>query len=285
MALSSSNRPLVQTPRENEFCFVSGLPRSGSTLLSAILAQNPSFHGGMTSPVATLFKAIIGSVSAGSEISHLVTTAQRQRLLTGLFESYYADVPEMVTTVFDTNRSWTAHLDALVKLFPKTKVLCCVRNVAWVMDSLERQFRSNAFDNTGLFSNATERSTMVSRLETLAQPNRMVGFSLAALQEAIYSEHAHRLMIVDYDKLVSAPKQVMSQIYRFLDEAEFPHDFENVTYDAQNFDAQLGLEALHTVHKRVEPRPRPTVLPPEFFARFEAMNIWDAVRTKPEKSM
>jgi len=33
--------------------FISGLPRSGSTLLSAILRQNPRFYAGMTSPVAT----------------------------------------------------------------------------------------------------------------------------------------------------------------------------------------------------------------------------------------
>jgi sulfotransferase len=31
--------------------FISGLPRSGSTLLSAILRQNPRFHAGMTGPV------------------------------------------------------------------------------------------------------------------------------------------------------------------------------------------------------------------------------------------
>ncbi|MBD9680249.1 sulfotransferase, partial [Pseudomonas sp. PDM18] len=33
------------------FHFISGLPRSGSTLLSAILLQNPRFHAGMSSPV------------------------------------------------------------------------------------------------------------------------------------------------------------------------------------------------------------------------------------------
>ncbi|MEG3936419.1 MULTISPECIES: sulfotransferase [unclassified Microcoleus] len=31
--------------------FISGLPRSGSTLLAALLRQNPRFHGAMTSPL------------------------------------------------------------------------------------------------------------------------------------------------------------------------------------------------------------------------------------------
>src|SRR3569832_2806671 len=38
-----------------KYHFISGLPRSGSTLLAALLLQNPRFHAGMTSPVGTLF--------------------------------------------------------------------------------------------------------------------------------------------------------------------------------------------------------------------------------------
>jgi hypothetical protein len=34
--------------------FISGLPRSGSTLLSALLRQNRRFHASMTSPVGSL---------------------------------------------------------------------------------------------------------------------------------------------------------------------------------------------------------------------------------------
>ena len=64
--------------------FISGLPRSGSTLMGAILRQNPRFSAGMSSPVASLFEGIIAQVSAGSEISTMVNTAQRGRLLRGL---------------------------------------------------------------------------------------------------------------------------------------------------------------------------------------------------------
>ncbi len=72
----------------------------------------------------------------------------------GLFDSYYVDREEPV--IFDTNRSWTAQLPALRKLFPAAKVICLVRDVAWVMDSLERQFRDNAFEHTRLFNNPAE---------------------------------------------------------------------------------------------------------------------------------
>ncbi len=41
------------------FHFISGLPRSGSTLMGAVLKQNPRFHAGMSSPVASLFDTLI----------------------------------------------------------------------------------------------------------------------------------------------------------------------------------------------------------------------------------
>ena len=254
------------------FHFISGLPRSGSTLTAALLRQNPRFHAGMSSPVAGLFEGVIAQVSAGSELSTMVNQEQRQRILSGLFESYYADQQNPV--IFDTSRSWTANLPALMKLFPQAKLICTVRNVAWVMDSLERQFRENAFENTRLFNNAGERSTVYTRVEAMAGANRLVGYPWHALREGCYSEFADRLVLVDYDLLVARPAGVMKLLYEFLGEEPFEHDFDAVEYDAPAFDAQLGLDGLHRVHKKVEPRPRQTILPPDLFERYSKLSFW-----------
>jgi len=48
------------------FHFIAGLPRSGSTLLAALLRQNPRFQAGMTSPVGALFAGVVGQFSACS---------------------------------------------------------------------------------------------------------------------------------------------------------------------------------------------------------------------------
>ena len=149
-----------------KFHFISGLPRSGSTLTSALLRQNPRFHAGISSPVAGLMDGIIAKVSAGTEMSSMVTQEQRARILKGLFENYYANTEQEV--IFDTNRTWTAQLPALMKLFPESKVICLVRNVSWIMDSMERQFRENAFEHTRLFNSPAERSTVYTRLDALA---------------------------------------------------------------------------------------------------------------------
>ena len=71
-----------------EFFFISGLPRSGSTLLSAILRQNPEFYADISSPVLGLVTSII-NVITGSESNHLIDEDRRKQILKDVFEAYY----------------------------------------------------------------------------------------------------------------------------------------------------------------------------------------------------
>lgn len=253
--------------------FISGLPRSGSTLLAALLRQNPRFHAGMSSPVGTLYSGILNQLGAGSEFGPVVTTDQRRRIARGLFDSYYAD-QDGHDLIFDTNRMWCAHMPALMDMFPGAKVIACVRNVAWVMDSIERRYRANPFEVTRLFTDPVERNTVYSRVETLAQRNRLVGYPWTALKEAFYGEHAASLLLLDYDLLAQAPQQVMKLLYKFLDQPAFEHDFEQVSYDAPEFDEALGLHGLHKVRARVSLERRPTILPPDLFEKYSQLSFW-----------
>jgi sulfotransferase len=255
------------------FHFISGLPRAGSTLLAALLQQNPRFRAGMTSPVGTLFSTLLNQFGAGSEFGPVITKDQRRRLLRGLFHTYY-DEPSPHPVVFDTNRLWCAKLPALLDLFPDTKVIACVRNVAWVMDSIERLVRADPFETTKLFSDDTERNSVYSRVDTLAQRNRLVGFAWSALKEAYYGEHAASLLVVDYDLLAQSPDKVMRLVYEFIGEPWFAHDFDHVAYDAPAFDQALGLAGLHKVREKVAVESRRTVLPPDLFEKYAALSFW-----------
>lgn len=254
------------------FHFISGLPRSGSTLLAAILRQNPRFQAGMTSPVGNLVAGVLNQVSAGSEFAPLVNRRQRRDLLRGLFEAYYKEQSRPV--IFDTNRQWCAHMSLLLDLFPGTKVIACVRNVAWIMDSIERVYRADPYENTKLFAGNPSRSTVYTRLEGLMQHEQLVGYAWAALREAYYGEHAASMLLVDYELLTRAPQQVLPLVYDFIGEKYFEHDFEHVEYDAVDFDMQLGTPGLHTVRAKVEYRARPTVMPPDLFEKYSKLSFW-----------
>lgn len=262
----------LPTASEQKFHFISGLPRSGSTLLSGILLQNPRFHAGMSSPVASLCNAVLGQVSAGSEFATVVSRDKRRALLRGLFDAYYSDVGREV--VFDTSRSWCARMPLVRDLFPEAKVIACVRSVAWIMDSFERLYRADPYEHTRLFGSAGVRGTVTSRLEGLGQHEGTVGHPWAALREAFYGEHASSLLLVDYELLARAPAKVIPLVYDFLGEPHFAHDFDNVEYDAEEFDTRLGAPGLHKVRSRVEYKPRQTIIPPDLFDRFDKMSFW-----------
>lgn len=253
--------------------FISGLPRAGSTLLAALLRQNPRFHAGMTSPVGSLFTGMLAQFSAGSEFGPVIDRDTRRRLLRGLFDSYYADHADK-DVVFDTNRLWCSRLPAVLDLFPQAKVIACVRNVAWIMDSVERLYRADPYEHTKLFADETERNSVYSRVETLAQRNRLVGFAWSALKEAYYGEQAGSLLLVDYDLLARAPERVLRLVYDFIGEPWFEHDFERVAYDAPAFDEALGVRGLHKVRPQVAVETRRTVLPPDLFEQYAKLSFW-----------
>ena len=252
--------------------FISGLPRSGSTLLSAILKQNPRFIAGMTSPVSTLFRGMEDVTSTRVETSIFLTEEKRKEILKGLFETYYRkDWNDK--TIFDTSRMWCARTSVLANLFPDSKIICCVREVGWILDSFERLYRKNQHKPSGIYNYDTA-GTVYSRTWGIADGNGVLGYALNALKEAYYSEESGRLILVDYDKLCQDPRGVIENVYKFLDEPVFEHDFNNIEYSAGEFDKQFGAEGLHDVRGKVEWKPRKSIIPPDLFMRFREDNFW-----------
>ncbi len=64
---------------------------------------------------------------------------------------------------------------------------------------------------------------------------------------------------------------MLGEIYDFIGEPWFDHDFDNVEYCA---DLALGAPGLHSIRRKVEFVPRPTVLPPQLFHRFDDDIFW-----------
>jgi sulfotransferase len=256
----------------NGIHFISGLPRSGSTLLAAILRQNPRFHAGMTGPVGAMYMALETAMSRRNETAVFIDDVQRRAILKGLFASYYETIhPQKV--VFDTNRVWCTKLPALVELFPAARCICCVRNIGSIMDSIERLVRRNAFELSGMFG-FEPGGTVYTRVNRLASSDGLVGYALDALREAYFGEQASKLILVEYQAVARAPHDTFRILYEMLGEPFFEHDFENVEYDADVFDSALGARGLHAIRPKVEWVDRQTVLPPGLFERFAGDMFW-----------
>jgi sulfotransferase len=260
--------------------FVAGLPRSGSTLLSALLRQNPRFHAAVTSPVAALVQALQQKMCGNSEFASFFDDRRRADLLRGLFDAYYGqDTSRQVH--FDTNRTWTGKMALLEELFPDSRVICCVRDVGWIIDSIERMLNKNPLQYSRIFD-FKPGSSVYARADILMNPDSgLIGHAWSTLREAWFGDLARRLIIVRYDQLAADPKRVLDGIYAELGEPPFAHQFTDIDYDEPAYDADLGLPGLHKVHSKVEPLKRPMGIPPDLFARYAESSFW----ARPEMNL
>ena len=256
-----------------KFHFISGLPRSGSTLLSAILKQNPRFSAGMTSPVGLLCSSLLPNMSGATEFPMFFNDEKRARILRAVFDAYYAD-QESTSVVFDTNRHWTSRMALINQLYPGSRVICCVRNIGWIIDSLERAIRKNPLQQSRL---AGEKgvSTIYSRIDGFMNADSgIIGFPWSALREAWFGDQASNLIVVPYDRLASAPEEVIKQLYEQLGEPLFPHTFDNLEFEEEEYDQRAATPGLHKVRREVKLEKRDPIIPPDIFKKYDNSNFW-----------
>jgi sulfotransferase len=234
----------------------------------------------MTGPVAQLCGLVHQTIAGTGEFSVLFDDERCAQMLRGVFETYYRHV-RAGSVVFDTNRTWTAKAALLGTLYPECKIICCVRAIGSVLDSLERVRLQNPLKLSRLYANQTVDS-IYARVDALMNAETgLVGLAWSTLREAWFSEAASRLITVPYDVLVKTPERTLRRLYAALDEPYFEHDFQNVSYEAPEYDDNLRTPGLHTVRRVVEYRePRP-VIPPDLLAKYAKSHFWETPELNP----
>ena len=103
------------------------------------------------------------------------------------------------------------------------------------------------------------------------------------LPEKLPLKSAGKLMLLRYETLTERPFEALKALYDFIGEQYFKHDFENIEFDAGEFDARLGTPGLHRVGRRVRAARRETILPLDLFRRYDGDNFWNDAGLNPRK--
>lgn len=245
--------------------FISGLPRSGSTLLASILRQNPKFHASIMSPVGRVITDALVSMSPENEAHSFISEKQRRDVLTGIFDSFYKPLHKKV--IFDNNRRWTCNASGLATLYPGCKIICCVRSPAAIVDSFERLTRANPLALSKVYGTQANL-TVYQRTSEIMSGEGVVGFALNGLRDAFFGPERARLCIVNYDDLCRFPSHVLSDIHKVIGEDPFPYDFDNIESipGSEKFDEQIATPGLHDLKPKVIYEGRMSILPPDLFA-------------------
>jgi len=262
-----------------QYFFISGLPRSGSTLLSAILRQNPDFYSDISSPVKELLTTTIDILTA-DENSGNISEDKRIAILKHIVDGYYSHINTSV--VFDTSRAWTSSTSLLKKLFPYTKIICCVREINWILDSFERIAAKNCLYTNSFIDNDAQ-SSVETRCNLLMDPTR-AGTVIKPwywLQEGM-ALNPDMIYLVDYKHLCKNPKETLEGIYKFINRPYFNHDFNNVEYENETYDRSCNMKDLHTVRKKVEWVERKHILPNYVLDKYTKKDFWKEMTIRYE---
>ena len=252
-----------------KFHFITGLPRSGSTLLSAILKQNPRFHASITDPLATMIKGVIETSQNGPGMKYEVPLERRINTIKGLFNGFYEHIDRPV--IFNTNRAWTLLTSQIDRVFPDARFIICVRDIARVIDSFETIHRNYPL-NTNTVTNNMD-GTVYSRADTLMTNEGIIGFPFLGIKQAITGNEQHKLFFVEYDQLCQRPDLIISSLYKFLEEPTFEHDFNDIKGEWDEYDKEIGVP-MHKLYTRVQYRPRKFIIPPDIIQKYSNMEVW-----------
>jgi sulfotransferase len=251
--------------------FITGLPRSGTTLLSTILNQNPRFEASISGPLARFTRAIIQESSSQGGYKFECPPEKRKKLINGLFENYYDDQTKEVA--FNTNRGWGLLLPTIKDLYPDSKIIVCVRDIGWILDSFEVLHRKNPYTFSSMFS-PEENINVYTRCETLLNPGKSLGFAYNAVKQTITSEYKTSVMVINYDDLSKKPEFIINSLYKFIDEPIFNHNFDDVESSYDEFDNDIQLPGLHSTRKKVQFIPRESIIPPDIWNTVNGMEVW-----------
>lgn len=254
-----------------QYHFISGLPRSGSTLLTSILNQNPRFHSTISNPLARFVRSIIIESHAGPGYHLQCHESKRIELIQALIKTYHGEYQSEVC--FNTNRGWTNLLPQLEQAFPSSKLILCTRDIRWILDSFEKLFKQNPFVLSKMYSEY-EAETVYTRSYALMSPGHTVKFAYDSLKEAISGPQKRNIFLVDYEFLCKNPERLMKALYNFIEEPYFEHDFDNVETTFDEYDQDAGIKGLHTIRKQVKFIEREPILPPDLWNEFANLEVW-----------
>jgi sulfotransferase len=243
------------------FIGLSGLPRTGSTLLSAILSQNPEIHAEGNSAVCQLMWdmqcSIYGTCNEQLTASNRLNTGIE--LIKNIPNIYYKDIT--ASTVIDKCRSWTLpdNMAMLNKYFEhKPKVIVLERPLIEIVRSFVALRQANNYQGDpeeGL-------------LDTWSEP---IMRSYEGVKWA-KSNNNGEFLFVQYNDLINNTKSTIDTIYEFCELESFEHDFNNIVNKHPENDEVYGMLGQHDIRPTINKRDLDVKLSKEIIAKCESLS-------------
>lgn len=222
------------------FIALSGLPRTGSTLLSSILSQNPDIHAEGNSAVCQLMwdMQISCEYTASQQITANYRFNTQDDLVSSIPGIYYKDVE--ANNIVDKCRSWT--LEPNMKMIRRyirkdPKVIVLTRPIDEIVESFVRLRKLNGW--TDNFEEGL-----------LDKDSEPIMRSLNGVEYALNNNNGE-FIFIEYNDLVLHTNDVIKSIYDFCDIEYFDHNYNKIVNKYHENDKIYGLIGQHDVRPQI----------------------------------
>jgi sulfotransferase len=241
------------------FYFLSGLPRSGSTLLTALLNQNPNIYASQTTDLATSMLVYESQIQFYESVAAEINTNSYYQVLNNMGESFYSHIDKPI--VIDKSRLWGNEetLKFANLLNADVKIICTVRPILEILASFisiiqgnENNFIDKGIEAAPNFKVSYYRDKNDARCDWLMSHIGTIGQCLPLLHTGLKSEHKDKFFFIKYNDLVDNKTEALNSIYDFLNLPRYEHNFTNIKEnDKSNDEFAFGVPNLHQVKPKL----------------------------------
>jgi sulfotransferase len=263
---------------------MSGLPRSGSTLISSILNQNPDIYSSSNSPMCGMMFNLERSILASEQYNAYPKPGVMSETVMGVINGYYSDTPKNI--VIDKSREWSIpeHFGVLLRNLPyEPKIIMPVRSVTDILASFITLVNKNPGKPNFIDQEIEARQEFNMyrpindiRCDHLMRPKGLIDNCLYGIAFALDPSHRKYFHFIEYDNLLANPELEINKIYDFLGVEKYDHDYNNIVNNIKEDDNVYGLIGQHDVRSSVSRRhiDKNLVLSEYILNKYSGQEFW-----------
>ena len=233
--------------------FLVAMPRSGNTLFSSIMNQNPDIACTANSITLEIMKDLF-LLKQTDVFQNYPDERSLDNVLDGVFDMYYKDWNYKY--IIDRGPVMTTgNLSLMQKHYKRPfKVVILLRDLMDVLASYIKWFENEptAFPNRYNCKNIEEKLSM------LMNKDGAIAKDLEAIKNSYhYPEMCH---YIHYNDLTSNPEQVISKLYEFLQIPYYNHNFKTLKQfevNGRGYDDNIVGNKMHTIKTEIKREENP----------------------------
>jgi sulfotransferase len=236
--------------------FQSSLPRSGSTILQNILAQNsdifPTQASGLLEILLSMREKYTTLQEFKAQHSEITEKAFYKFCQEGL-KTYYNTLTDK-KYVIDKSRGWGINYDFVHKIIgEEPKIICMIRDIRDILANMESNFRLNPNKQINLYDWSKNQGTTIPKRVDIWLQNTQVGVSIERLSEIFRTGLNTKILFVKYEDLCLYPDTQLSRIYDFLGVPYFEHNFDDIEQNIIQDEVIFDIFPPQKINRKLQP--------------------------------